>query len=113
MAGLVLSLLGPFQAACDGRPPGTGPQHLHFATDAARALLAYLAADRMAAVSYAPHRREMLAGLLWPEEPDRQAMQNLRQTLHYLRQGLGDTEADPPFLLVSQQSIQLNPASAC
>ena len=70
MPRLVLSLLGPFQVTLDGQPV------TDFKSDKVRALLAYLAveADR-------PHRREVLAGLLWPEMPDRQARSNLRDVL--------------------------------
>ena len=66
-----LSLLGPFQATLDGQPV-TG-----FKSNKVRALLAYLAveADRT-------HRREVLAGLLWPDWPDRDALDNLRYALY-------------------------------
>ena len=74
-----------------------------FATDKARALLAYLVveADR-------PHRRDALAGLLWPDEPEPRSRQNLRQALSYLRQAIGDQDEDPPFLLASRRTIQFN-----
>ena len=67
MAQLTLSLLGPLQVALGDR------QVKGFKSNKVRALLAYLAveADR-------PHRRETLAGLLWPEWPDRDALGNLR-----------------------------------
>ena len=75
MAHLSIRLLGPFQVTLVGEP-ATG-----FATDKARALLAYLAveADR-------PHRREALAGLLWPDYPERSARTSLRSALANLRQ---------------------------
>jgi predicted ATPase/DNA-binding SARP family transcriptional activator/Flp pilus assembly protein TadD len=96
MTQLTISLLGPFQVTLDDSPI------TDFATDKARALLAYLAVevDR-------PHRREALAGLLWPDQPQRKANQNLRQALLYLRQSLGDCEAEPR-LLVSRETIQFN-----
>jgi predicted ATPase/DNA-binding SARP family transcriptional activator/Tfp pilus assembly protein PilF len=78
-----------------------------FTTDKARALLAYLAvgADR-------PHRRDVLAGLLWPNQSQERARRNLRQALSFLRQALGDGEgADEgraPFLLVDRNTIQFN-----
>ncbi len=77
-----------------------------FATDKARALLAYLAveADR-------PHRRDALAGLLWPDEPEPRARQSLRQALSYLRQAIGDRGAAVPFLLISRQTLQFNAES--
>jgi len=100
MPRLSLSLLGPFQATLDGEPVTT------FESDKVRALLAYLAveADR-------PHRREKLAGLLWPERPERNARQNLSQALFNLRRAIGDRDAEPSFLLVTHQAIQFNRAS--
>jgi len=71
-----------------------------------RALLAYLAVE-----SDRPHRREKLAGLLWPDWPDREALSNLRYSLSDLRRAIGDRVADPPFLLISRDSIQFNPSS--
>jgi predicted ATPase/DNA-binding SARP family transcriptional activator len=104
MAGLLLSLLGPFQVTRDGQPLTA------FATDAVRALLAYLATE-----AGPPHRREALAGLLWPEEPDARAMQSLRQTLSRLRQALAEGERvgtyAAPYLLTSHESVQLNPTA--
>ena len=100
MAHLRLSLLGSFQITLDGRPV------LGFKSNKARALLAYLAveADR-------PHRREALAGLLWPDWPDRDALGNLRYTLSNLRQVICDPQAEPPFLLISRDSLQFNLSS--
>lgn len=37
-----------------------------------------------------PHPRQRIAGLLWPESGDAQALTNLRRELHHLRQVLGD-----------------------
>ncbi|MCR4405553.1 MAG: AAA family ATPase [Anaerolineae bacterium] len=100
MAHLSLSCLGPFQVTLDGQPV------MGFKSNKVRALLAYLAveADR-------PHRREVLAGLLWPDWPDRDALSNLRYTLANLRQVIGDRTAEPPFLLITRDTIQFNPAS--
>jgi WD40 repeat protein/DNA-binding SARP family transcriptional activator len=107
MAALSIRLFGPFEVELDGEPV-TG-----FATDKARALLAYLAveADR-------PHRREALAGLLWPEVPEASARGSLRTALGNVRQLVGDRPRSPdhvssseskdsrPFLNVSWQEIQ-------
>jgi WD40 repeat protein/DNA-binding SARP family transcriptional activator len=109
MATLSIRLFGPFEVELDGEPVTS------FATDKARALLAYLAveADR-------PHRREALAGLLWPEVPERSARGSLRTALGNVRQLVGDRapppnhappperEASLPFLNVSRQEIQFN-----
>jgi len=47
-----------------------------------QALLFYLALTRR------PHSRLQLAGLLWPEKSDQEALVSLRQTLHLLRKAL-------------------------
>jgi predicted ATPase/DNA-binding SARP family transcriptional activator/uncharacterized protein HemY len=99
MPTLSLSLLGPLQAALDGELV-TG-----FATDKTQALLAYLAIE-----ADHPHRRDALAGLLWPDQPQKKARHNLRQTLSYLRQALSeDNDCDAPFLLIKRETIQFNP----
>jgi DNA-binding SARP family transcriptional activator len=107
MARLALFLLGPFQVELDGEPVAA------FESDKVRALLAYLAveADR-------PHRREKLAGLLWPDRPEKDARRNLRYALSNLRAAIGDRAvgddqcvASPSFLLVSHRTIQFNSAS--
>jgi DNA-binding SARP family transcriptional activator len=100
MPHLSLSLLGPFQVTLDGQPV------TDFKSNKVRALLAYLAVevDR-------PHRREVLAGLLWPEWPDRAALSNLRYTLSNLRRVIGDRLAVPPFLLITRDTLQFNPGS--
>jgi DNA-binding SARP family transcriptional activator/predicted ATPase len=100
MAHLSLSLLGSFRVTLDGQPV-TG-----FKSNKERALLAYLVveADR-------PHRREVLAGLLWPDWPDREALSNLRYALSNLRQVIGDRTAEPSFLLIARATLQFNSTS--
>jgi DNA-binding SARP family transcriptional activator len=97
---LSLSFLGPFQVTLDN-------QAATFATDRARALLAYLAveADR-------PHRRETLAALLWPDRPEATARRNLSQTIVRLRRAIDDYHASPPFLQITAKSVQFNAAAA-
>jgi DNA-binding SARP family transcriptional activator len=97
---LSLSFLGPFQVTLDN-------QAATFATDRARALLAYLAveADR-------PHRRETLAALLWPDRPEATARRNLSQTIVRLRRAIDDYHASPPFLRITAKSVQFNAAAA-
>jgi DNA-binding SARP family transcriptional activator/predicted ATPase len=58
-----------------------------------------------------PHPREVLAGLLWPDWPDREALANLRYALSDLRQVIGDRSAQPPYLLIARDSLQFNTAS--
>lgn len=100
MAHLSIALLGTIHVALGGEPV------VAFKSDKVRALLAYLAveADRT-------HRRDALAGLLWPERSNRDARSNLRYTLYDLRKVIGDHAAKPPFLLVTRNTIQFNAAS--
>jgi DNA-binding SARP family transcriptional activator len=100
MPHLSLSLLGPFQVTLDGQPV-TG-----FKSNKVRALLTYLAveADQL-------HPREVLAGMLWPDWPDRDALGNLRYALSNLRTVIGDRTAEPPFLLITRDTLQFNTAS--
>jgi len=79
MAILQINLFGSFQVSLAGIPV------THFATSKVRALLTYLAVERDS-----PHSRESLAGLLWPEYPEVDALHNLRLTLSRLRQSLED-----------------------
>jgi predicted ATPase/DNA-binding SARP family transcriptional activator len=95
MARLSISLLGPFQVAVDGVPVTA------FESDKGRALLAYLAVE-----GDHPHRRDTLAGLLWPQRPDRSARHSLRQALSDLRRAIGDRKAEEPFLTVTRQTVQ-------
>jgi WD40 repeat protein/serine/threonine protein kinase/DNA-binding SARP family transcriptional activator len=97
MAHLTIRLLGPFQVTLNEQPI-TG-----FESDKVRALLAYLAVE-----AGRPHRREALAGLLWPEMPERTARANLRYALANLRQAIGDHDAAPPFLHITRQTLQFN-----
>jgi DNA-binding SARP family transcriptional activator len=53
----------------------------------------------------------MLAGLLWPDWPDRDALSNLRYALSDLRGVIGDREAAPPFLVISRDTLRFNAAS--
>jgi DNA-binding SARP family transcriptional activator/predicted ATPase len=99
MPRLSISLLGSFQTTLDGRPV------TDFVTDKSRALLAYLAVERDR-----PHRRESLAGLLWPDQADQDARRNFRQALFNLRQALADDETRP-LLCVDRNDVQLNPAA--
>lgn len=101
MAHLRLSLLGSLQMTLDGQAL------VEFESDKARALLIYLALAPGCAF-----RRETLGAMLWPEHDETSALQNLRKTLHRLRQTLRD--GDPtrePFLHVTPHTVAFNAAS--
>ncbi len=102
MTRLTLSFLGPLQVLVDGEPAAG------FSTAKVRALLAYLAAE-----ADRPHTREALAALLWPDWPDRHALNNLRQALANLRATIHDRDPQgtQPFLVISRETIQFNGAS--
>ena len=97
MARLSVRLLGSFQVTLDGQVV------TEFTTDKTRALLAYLAVE-----AERPHRREVLAGLLWPDRPEPAARASLRSALMALRQVIGDRNAVAPSLDVTRQNIQFN-----
>lgn len=100
MDRLNLSLFGPFEAILNDQPVAD------FATDKVRSLLAYLAVE-----AGQPHRRETLAGLLWPEWPHQISLRNLRQSLHRLKQTLDNYQPDfsTQLLTITRQTVQLNP----
>ncbi len=100
MAHLSLALLGPLRLALDERPLTT------FESDKVRALLIYLALE-----AERPQRRATLAELFWPDQPERVGRHNLSQALFNLRQTIGDQTAQPPFLLITRDTVQFNPAS--
>jgi predicted ATPase/DNA-binding SARP family transcriptional activator len=100
LSRLAIAILGPFLVTLDGE------QLTGFDYDKVRALLAYLAleADR-------PHRREALAGLLWPEQPEKAARDGLRNALSTLRKAIDDEATDPPYLFITRTAIQFNSSS--
>jgi adenylate cyclase len=98
VASLCIHLLGPIRVTLAGEPVSG------FESDKARALLALLATEPQR-----PQRREALAGMLWPGNPDRAARTNLRGTLANLRRVLGDdAQSDPPLFHITRQTIQFN-----
>jgi predicted ATPase/DNA-binding SARP family transcriptional activator len=99
MARLALCLLGPLHLTLDDQTVSG------LAYDKVRALLAYLALEAR------PHRREALAELLWPEQQAAAARTSLRVALTSLRRALADQTALTPLLLISRETVQLNPAS--
>ena len=105
---LTISLLGPFQVTLNGEPV------TQFGSDTARALLAYLALH-----PGVPHRRDALAGLLWPDYPDSRARHNLRAALSRLRTAIGDRatgagqEPAHTLLQVERQTILFPDDARC
>lgn len=101
---LTLAFLGTFSAAL-GDTAITA-----FRTDKVRALLAYLALEAEQA-----HNRHALAGLLWPDLPERQSLDNLRVTLYRLRHTLDAARPglSNQVLTVTRQSVQLNAVAIC
>ena len=97
MSRLSIRALGPLLITLNGNPV------IGFESDKVRALLVYLAVE-----SDQPHRREKLAGLLWPEFVERSARASLRNALANLRLVIGDQKAQPSFLLITRQTIQFN-----
>ncbi len=100
MPHLAIFLLGSLQVQLDAQPVG-GLDALK-----ARALLAYLVTE-----AAHPHRREVLAALLWPDSSDALARRSLSQALFTVRRALSDDTNQPPFFLSTRDIIQFNPAS--
>ncbi len=97
MAHLSISLLGHPLIKLDGESV------VGFGSDKIRAMLAFLAIE-----ANQSHSRQKLAGLLWPDFPERSALNNVRFALSNLRKVIGDREAQPPFLLISHDTLQFN-----
>ena len=98
MARLSVRLLGPFTAELGGHNLSG------FRSNKVRALLAYLMVEWRR-----PWARESLAGLLWPDLPEKDAQSNLRNAISNLRKVIGDPGRDPPYLILSQATLQFNP----
>ena len=101
MASLNISVLGPLQVIKGDKLLGK------FESNKVRALLAYLVVE-----IHSPHSRESLAELLWPDTPSQSAFGNLRYVLANLRHVLDDASANPPYLLISRESLQFNALSS-
>jgi len=90
---LEIRLLGQFAVQLDGTA-------VEIAARPAQSLLAYLVLNPVA------HRRERLAGLLWPDSSEANARRNLRQALWQIRRALG-AQADA-LLLVDEMTLAFN-----
>jgi predicted ATPase len=92
---LRVRLLGAFSVSLDGEPvEGLESARL-------RSLFAYLVLHRDT-----PHLRQQLAFLFWPDSSETQARNNLRQTLHTLRQA---SPALDGVLLADNRTLRWNP----
>ncbi len=100
MTRLEISLLGAFQVTRQGIPV------TQFETTAARALLVYLVSHP--GITFG---REVLADLLWQDQPRSEALHALRQTLNRLRRAVESDNSEPAFLRVTRQTIEFNPDS--
>jgi predicted ATPase/DNA-binding SARP family transcriptional activator/Tfp pilus assembly protein PilF len=101
MAGMRINCFGHLRIETDGQSID------RFETDKARALLVYLAIE-----NGHPQRRSHLAGLLWSDQSEEQALHSLRQTLSSLRKTLGDHSSTNPFIIAERDRVQINPANS-
>ncbi|MGH3194881.1 MAG: ATP-binding protein [Streptosporangiaceae bacterium] len=92
-----MSLLGEQAITKDG----TGAQAR---SSRAVALVAFLVAH-----AGSPQSRQRIAGMLWPDSGDAQALTNLRRELHHLRQVLGDE----PSLVVTSRDLCWRDTETC
>ena len=76
--------------------------------DHVKALLAFVCAEPGRA-----HSRDMLASLLWPDEPEPVARRNFRQALSRLRALMLDKETDRPLILLHPGAVEFNPEHDC
>ena len=95
---LEVRLLGRFQVSYNGKV-------VSIASRPAQTLFAYLILN-----AGTPHRREKLAGLLWPDSLEETARDNLRHALWRLRKSLPST-SKAVYLLADDLSIAFNSTS--
>lgn len=93
---LEVKLLGQFEVKLGGKPAAIPSRP-------AQALFAYLILNANAA-----HRREQLAGLLWPDTSDENARSNLRHALWRIRKAI---ETKQTYLITDDLSIRFDPDS--
>ncbi|HEY45427.1 MAG TPA: AAA family ATPase [Anaerolineae bacterium] len=96
---LEVRLLGQFEVLLNGNP-------VEIASRPAQSLLAYLILN-----TGSLHRREKLAGLLWPISSEQSARVNLRQSLWRIRKAIPpEAENEATYLLADNFAIGFNSA---
>ncbi|MGE5642405.1 MAG: BTAD domain-containing putative transcriptional regulator, partial [Byssovorax cruenta] len=95
---LQIRLLGQFDVRLDGK-------RIVISSRAGQSLLAYLAMT-----AGTPHRREKLAGTLWPESSEDNARKNLRQELWRIRKAIPNqgSTAESDYLISDEYTITFN-----
>jgi len=93
---LQIRLLGQFDIRLNGK-------RVTIPTRTAQSLLAYLALT-----TGTPHRREKLAGILWPETSEEGARKNLRQELWRIRKALAGQNPVTDYLLADEFTVTFN-----
>ncbi|WP_420642374.1 AfsR/SARP family transcriptional regulator [Candidatus Leptofilum sp.] len=96
MSSLQIALFDGIQVQFDDQP-------ITLAYDKVRALLAYLLIE-----ANQPQRRERLVGLLWPEQPEKEARHSLSQALLKLRQAI---DPNNDMIIANRHTVGLNPAA--
>jgi DNA-binding SARP family transcriptional activator len=100
MSRLAVSMLGSMRVTVGGEPV------TRFRGDTVQALLAYLVMHP--GITF---RRQVLAGMLWPDHRESEALVNLRQTLRRLRTAIADDDAGSPFLATTRTTLTFAPES--
>ena len=95
---LKASLIGKFDIQYDGKP-------VILSSRAAQSLIAYLIIT-----AGTLHRREKLAGMLWPEESEQKSRAYLRNELWRIRKALPHT-SNVEYLLADNLTVGFNPSS--
>src|SRR5215207_3136530 len=93
---LQIRLLGQFDIRLNGK-------RVTISSRAGQSLLAYIALT-----AGTPHRREKLAGIIWPETSDESARKNLRQELWRIRKTLAGQNHVTDYLLADEFTIAFN-----
>jgi len=100
MRHLTLCFFGTFGATLGGEPI------TKFRSVKIQGILVYLVLTPQQT-----HRRDAVAAMFWPDEPETTAKHNLRQSLYWLRQLLGDTAGEKrAFLHITNTTVQFNSA---